>query len=49
MARSLYNDHTNSIEDICKTLGISRATLYRSLDVPERGAEIRPDQPSRRE
>jgi len=34
MARSLHNDHTNSIEDICKTLGISRATLYRSLDVP---------------
>jgi len=32
MARSLYNDHTNSIEDICKTLGISRATLYRHLD-----------------
>jgi len=32
MARSLYNDHTNSIEDICKTLGISRATLYRSLE-----------------
>ncbi len=34
IARSLYNDHTNSIEDICNTLRISRATLYRSLDVP---------------
>ncbi len=32
MARSLYNDHSNAIEDICKTLGISRATLYRNLD-----------------
>ncbi len=31
MARSLCNDHTNSIEDICKTLGISRATLYRPV------------------
>ena len=34
MARSLYNDKNNSIEDICKTLGISRATLYRYLDPP---------------
>lgn len=29
MAQQLYNDHANSIDDICKTLGISRATLYR--------------------
>jgi len=34
MARSLYNDKDNSIEDICKILGISRATLYRYLDAP---------------
>jgi len=34
MARSLYNDKNNSIQDICKTLGISRATLYRYLDTP---------------
>jgi DNA invertase Pin-like site-specific DNA recombinase len=34
MARALYDDHTHSIADICKSLGISRATLYRYLDVP---------------
>lgn len=31
MAQRLYNDHGNSIDDICKTLGISRATLYRYI------------------
>ncbi len=34
MARALYADHTHSIADICQSLGISRATLYRSLDGP---------------
>lgn len=29
VARALYNDKNHSIEDICKTLRISRATLYR--------------------
>ncbi len=29
MARKLYADKTNTIQDICRTLGISRATLYR--------------------
>ncbi len=29
MARSLFNDKTHAIGDICKTLGVSRATLYR--------------------
>jgi len=29
MARRLYRDKGNSIGDICRTLGISRATLYR--------------------
>jgi DNA invertase Pin-like site-specific DNA recombinase len=29
MAQALYNDKSNSISDICKTLNISRATLYR--------------------
>lgn len=33
MAQTLYNDKTNSIADICKMLGISRATLYRYLKV----------------
>jgi DNA invertase Pin-like site-specific DNA recombinase len=31
MARKLYADKTNTIPDICKTLNISRATLYRYL------------------
>ncbi len=31
MAQALYNDPTNSIADICKTLNISRATLYRYI------------------
>src|SRR3954449_11735019 len=29
MARKLYEDKSNSIEEICKTLGISRMTLWR--------------------
>src|SRR5438105_15850870 len=33
IAQALYNDKTNSIDDICKTLNISRATLYRYIQV----------------
>ena len=33
LAQSLYDDKNNSIEDICKTLGISRSTLYRYVQV----------------
>lgn len=29
MAQALYNDKSNSIADICKTLRVSRSTLYR--------------------
>jgi DNA invertase Pin-like site-specific DNA recombinase len=29
IAQALYNDKTNSVADICRTLRISRATLYR--------------------
>jgi DNA invertase Pin-like site-specific DNA recombinase len=32
MAKKLYADQTNSICDICRTLQISRATLYRYLN-----------------
>src|SRR5213080_637709 len=39
MARALYDDHSHSIADICKSLGISRATLYRYLDVPADAAD----------
>jgi len=33
MAQELYNDKTNAIADICKTLHISRATLYRYIKI----------------
>jgi DNA invertase Pin-like site-specific DNA recombinase len=32
MAKKLYRDKTNTISDICKTLHISRATLYRYIN-----------------
>jgi DNA invertase Pin-like site-specific DNA recombinase len=32
MAQTLYADKTNSVSDICKTLNISRATLYRYVN-----------------
>jgi DNA invertase Pin-like site-specific DNA recombinase len=31
MAKALYADKTNSVSEVCKTLGISRATLYRYI------------------
>lgn len=31
MAQALYHDKKNAIADICKTLNISRSTLYRSV------------------
>ncbi len=33
MAKKLYADKTNEIGEICKTLNISRATLYRYIKV----------------
>src|SRR6202140_4920941 len=38
IAQALYNDTTNSINDICKTLNISRATLYRYIHVDQKAA-----------
>jgi DNA invertase Pin-like site-specific DNA recombinase len=35
LARSLYNDKQNSIETICKTLKVSRSTLYRYISARE--------------
>ena len=32
MARQLYGDKTNTIQEICRTLNISRATLYRYVN-----------------
>jgi DNA invertase Pin-like site-specific DNA recombinase len=39
MAQALYNDPTNSIAEICRTLNISRATLYRYVKTGARGQE----------
>lgn len=36
MARALYNDKRNTIADICATLRVSRATLYRYLATQQR-------------
>jgi len=36
MAQSLYNDKNNTIDEICKTLNISRATLYRYISTREK-------------
>ncbi len=33
LAQSLYDDKNNTIDEICKTLNISRATLYRYIEV----------------
>jgi DNA invertase Pin-like site-specific DNA recombinase len=35
MAQALYDDKTHSIADICKTLGISRTTLYRYIQIKQ--------------
>lgn len=35
LARSLFADKSHSIEEICTTLNISRATLYRYVKGPE--------------
>ena len=36
IAQSLYDDPKNSIADICRTLKMSKATLYRSIKTGER-------------
>ena len=33
LAQSLYDDKNNTIDEICETLNISRATLYRYIKV----------------
>src|SRR5436305_1517981 len=35
LAQSLYDDKNNTIDEICKTLHISRATLYRYIQTPK--------------
>ena len=36
IAQALYNDKNNAIAEICRTLNISRATLYRYIQLGER-------------
>ena len=38
MAQELYENKQNSIADICKSLNISRATLYRYLKISQKTA-----------
>src|SRR2546430_894168 len=33
MAQALYNDKNNTVDEICKTLNVSRATLYRYVKI----------------
>jgi DNA invertase Pin-like site-specific DNA recombinase len=40
MARRMYADRNNSVNEICKTLGISRMTLWRYVRVGEREGMI---------
>ena len=40
MAQTLFADKQRSIPDICKTLGVSRSTLYRYLGGPAGGTEV---------
>lgn len=44
MARKLHADKSNTIEDICTTMGISRATLYRYLNLKTSPTEKRSNQ-----
>jgi DNA invertase Pin-like site-specific DNA recombinase len=39
IAQSLYDDPKNSIADICRTLKISKVTLYRSIKTGERALD----------
>src|SRR5712692_8114388 len=39
LAQSLYDDKNNTIDEICKTLNISRATLYRYINVGKKTVE----------
>ena len=33
MAKALYNDKSNNVEDICRTLGVSRSSFYRMVKI----------------
>jgi DNA invertase Pin-like site-specific DNA recombinase len=40
LARSLHKDPSHKVADICRTLGISRATFYRHLISPDEPAGV---------
>jgi hypothetical protein len=40
LARSLYKDPSHTVGEICRTLGISRATFYRHLPSPDEPAGV---------
>jgi predicted transcriptional regulator YheO len=37
LAQSLYENRDNTIDEICKTLNVSRATLYRYIKTEAAG------------
>jgi ACT domain-containing protein len=39
-ARRLQEDHTLNIDDICKTLNISRSTYYRYIKLKQRNSLV---------
>ena len=41
MARRMYTDKNNRVSEICKTLGITRMTLWRYVRTGERKGMIR--------
>ncbi len=40
LARQMFADQSHSMPEICAALGISRATLYRSVKEPEAPTEL---------
>jgi len=40
LARRMHADPANSAADICRVLGVSRATLYRALKIPARPVRL---------
>ncbi len=40
LAQTLYDDRRHSVAEICRTLGISRATLYRAIAVGRADAGV---------
>jgi predicted transcriptional regulator YheO len=39
LAQSLYENENNTIDEICRTLNVSRATLYRYIQTKGEGKD----------